>query len=291
MSVAMVDTATGKGETPSGKGHRDENFPVGSFLLPARLRPTVAAFYAFARAADDIADNPDLDAKDKVLRLNRFAAALEGDKEAGKEYPKAVRLREQLMLEAVPIRHGLDLLSAFRQDAIKGRYETWAELRAYCRLSASPVGRFLLDLHGEDRHLWTHSDALCDALQVLNHLQDCGDDYRALDRVYLPLDWLSAQDVSVDALSAERASPGLNQVIGRCLDETDKLLDLAAGMIPVLKSRRLAAESAVILRLARRLSRLLRKHDPLAMRVELSKADFALAGIGGVWQAMLRGRS
>ena len=84
--------------------------------------------------------------------------------------------------------HPLDLLTAFRADVSKRRYANWDELMHYCRYSAMPVGRFVLDLHGEDRSVWAYSDPLCSALQVINHLQDCAKDYRALDRVYLPLD-------------------------------------------------------------------------------------------------------
>lgn len=278
-------------ETASGKGHRDENFPVGSFLLPAALRPHVAAFYAFARAADDIADNAHLTAKEKVARLTRFAAALEGDAGAMAAVPKAARLRESCQQTRVPLRHGLDLLAAFRQDAVKGRYQDWSELRAYCQSSASPVGRFLLDLHGEQRGLWTASDALCDALQVLNHLQDCQDDYRKLDRVYLPEDWLEAAGETVAALGASAASPGLRQVIDQCLDATDSLLAEAGTLIPGLKSRRLAMESAVIHKLACRLSQRLRRGDPLATRVALSKGDFARCGIAGVFAGLFPAKS
>ena len=96
------------------------------------------------------------------------------------------------------------MLHAFRLDAVKLRYRDWDDLMAYCRYSASPVGRQLLDLHGESRDTWPASDALCSALQVLNHLQDCADDYRLLDRVYLPLTDLAAEGIGVEALTARR---------------------------------------------------------------------------------------
>ena len=89
--------------------------------------------------------------------------------------------------------HALDLLKAFRADVTKRRYGEWDELMHYCRYSAMPVGRFVLDLHGEDRSTWAYSDPLCAALQVINHLQDCAKDYRALERVYLPLDMIAGQ--------------------------------------------------------------------------------------------------
>ncbi|MGE0121186.1 MAG: squalene synthase HpnC [Dongiaceae bacterium] len=277
-------------ETPSGKSTASENFPVGSFLLPARLRPHVATFYAFARAIDDIADNPALAPADKIVRLDGFAAALTGAA-PGPGYEKAERLRESLAATGVPAQHGLDLIAAFKLDAVKLRYADWRELiEGYCMLSAAPVGRYLLDLHGESRGGWPASDALCNALQVLNHLQDCRDDYRQLDRVYLPQDWLAAAGVGVEALDAPAANPGLRRVIDRCLDGTDELIVLARRLPGQLRSRRLAMESAVIVGIAERLSRLLRQRDPLAGRVKLSGPQFLACGFAGVASGLLRRR-
>ena len=181
-------------ETPSGKGASDENFPVGSILLPKHLRPHVAIFYAYARAIDDIADNPGLDPEDKVKRLDGFDKALLGEN-MDPAYDKAHRIRQSLAETDVPIQHCRDLISAFKQDAVKLRYDDWPDLIHYCDRSAAPVGRYLLDLHGESRDGYPANDALCNALQVLNHLQDFGDDYRSLDRIYMPGDWMSAAGV------------------------------------------------------------------------------------------------
>ena len=275
-------------ETPSGKSTATENFPVGSFLLPARLRPHVAAFYAFARAIDDIADNPALAAADKIARLDGFAAALTGAA-AGPGYEKAARLRASLAATGVTAQHGLDLIAAFKLDAVKLRYADWRELiEGYCMLSAAPVGRYLLDLHGEDRAGYRASDALCNALQVLNHLQDCQDDYRQLDRVYLPQDWLTEAGAGVEVLDAAAARPGIRQVIDRCLDGTDELIAIARLLPGQLRSQRLAMESAVIVRIAERLSRLLRRRDPLAGRVKLSRLQFAGCALAGIARALLR---
>lgn len=274
------DRVTTPVETPSGKDAAGENFPVGSWLLPKRLRPHVAVFYAFARAIDDIADNPELPAEKKIARLDGFAAALTGQhRDSG--YEKAVRLRASLIETNVPPQHGLDLIAAFKQDAIKLRYRNWDDLMGYCILSASPVGRYLLDLHGESHTGYPASDALCNALQVLNHLQDCQADYRQLDRVYLPQDWMSEARTSVEELNMPRASAGMRQVINRCLDSTDELIVLARTLAAQLTSRHLAMDSAVIVRIADKLSQLLRRRDPLAMRVILSKPAFLACGIQG----------
>jgi squalene synthase HpnC len=268
-------------ETPSGKGAGDENFQVGSVLLPAKLRPHVMAFYHFVRAADDVADNPALTREAKLERLGRFRRALLDPGDAI-DFEKAKALHASLAATGVTPQHACDLLSAFEQDATKRRYADWADLMGYCRLSASPVGRFLLDLHGEDRALWAFSDPLCDALQVLNHLQDCQDDYRKLDRVYLPMDAFSAAGIGVDALDERSAGPALRGVLDRLLDATDRLLGQAGEAPRWMRNRRLAAETAVVLEMARQLSAALRRKDPLAERVELSKPRFAWAGLLGL---------
>jgi squalene synthase HpnC len=283
------DTAPGAWETPSGKGAADENFPVGSLLLPAALRPHVMAFYAFVRAADDIADNPALTPDDKIARLHGFAAALTGSAAEAAVLPKAVALRASLQSTGVSPRHALDLLAAFIQDATRLRYRDWPDLLGYCALSARPVGRYLLDLHGEPAALYALSDPLCDALQVLNHLQDCRDDYRRLDRVYLPLDRFAAAGIGVEELDRPRAGTALRRVLDDTLAGVEQLLRAAAGLPQALASRRLAAESAVVLAIARRLARELAARDPLAERIELGRPALLGCGLRGL-VVMLRPR-
>ena len=274
-------------ETPSGKGAGDENFPVGSFLLPKGLRPQVALFYAYARAIDDIADNPALPPEDKVARLDGFDRALLGET-GDPAYEKAHRIRETMAETGQVIRHCRDLIVAFKQDAVKSRYDDWDDLMHYCRHSAAPVGRFLIDLHGGPESAWPAADALCNALQVINHLQDCADDYRNLDRVYLPGDWMAAEGATVEELGAAAMPPGLRRVKDRCLDGVDALLADARPLMPALRSRRLALESAAIHALARALSQRLRNGDPLESRIELSKPRAALVGAGGVLGELAR---
>lgn len=269
-------------ETPSGKGRGDENFPVGSWLIRRDLRPHVHAFYRFAREADDIADNPDLAAIEKLRRLDRMGAVLDGA--AGDDAPSAVAMRASLKETGTTPQHCHDILRAFRLDATKLRYRDWDDLMEYCRYSASPVGRQLLDLHGESQGTWPASDALCSALQVLNHLQDCAVDYKNLDRVYLPEPWLKEAGASVQDLRGLSCNAGLRRVIDRLLDGTDKLVEQARGLSPLVKSPGLSRECAVITNLAARLARRLRHGDPLAMRVKLSRGDFALALLAGFFR-------
>lgn len=273
-------------EAASGKGAGDENFPVGSFLLPRRLRPHVAAFYAYARAIDDIADNPALAPEEKIARLSAFEEALLGRRDdPGLE--KAHRMRASLAATGVTPRHCQDLISAFKQDAVKLRYANWAELMDYCDRSASPVGRYLLDLHGEQASDYPPCDALCNALQVINHLQDCGLDYQSLDRVYLPLDWMAAEGTRVEALNERAASPALRRVLDRCLDGVEALLVQARPGPARLKHKRLAFETGAIVALAETLTQRLRAQDPLARRVVLAKPAFALVCARGVGRTLV----
>jgi farnesyl-diphosphate farnesyltransferase len=271
-------------EAPSGKGRSDENFPVGSWLIRRDLRVHVHAFYRFARNADDIADSPVLTADDKLRRLDRMAAILDGVSGGApeSESPAASAMRASLAVTGVTAQHCHDVLRAFRQDAVKLRYRDWDDLMEYCRYSAAPVGRQLLDLHGESRATWPASDALCAALQVLNHLQDCAADYRALDRVYLPLADLDAEASAVEVLAEPAASAGLRRVLDILLDRTDGLIRTARGLPPGVAARGLRWESAVIVGLAARLAHRLRRGDPLASRVKLTKGDVAAAFLAGI---------
>jgi hydroxysqualene synthase len=282
MTAAVADIAT-----PSGKHSGNENFPVGSALIRAELRPHVHAFYRFARMADDIADNPALEPDDKIRRLDLMEAVLLH--EGREDIRQSADLRRSLAATHVSAQHGRDLLTAFRMDATKQRYADWAELMTYCRYSASPVGRQLLDLHGEDSSGWFASDALCNALQVINHLQDCGVDYLEMDRVYVPLDHLSAHGAEVGQLSGKLAGAGLRMTIRQCLDETDALMTDARRLPGVLRDFRLRAESATIVRLADRMIGELRRRDPLAERIKPSKRDFLFSAIEGVCWALIGG--
>ena len=257
-------------------GHRDagsENFPVASFLLPRRIRDHVLVFYRFARAADDIADAPGLPSPAKNTALERLLAVLAGAAPATAPEQAAAAHRASLRQSGVSDRHARDLLAAFRRDAENPRCADWDDLMDYCRLSAASVGRFLIELNGEDEAAWPAADALCAALQVLNHLQDLREDLVTLDRVYLPLDWIAAEGATIEELRADALSPAMRRVLDRCLDATDHLLAVAAALPCRLGRSRLRYEAAVILTVAERLSGLLRRNDPLAGRVELGKVQ------------------
>ena len=274
-------------ETPSGKDAAYENFPVGSWLLPAKLRPHIADFYAFARTIDDIADAPDLDPEVKIVRLDGFERAILGTNAGEPEYQTGHRMRASLIAAGAPARHCLDLISAFKQDALKSRYDNWAELIDYCLRSAAPVGRYLLDLHGGADDGYASSDALCNALQVLNHLQDAKADYLELGRVYLPADWMEEAGANAEGLSQNQITPELRAVYARMLDATGALLDEAGALPGKLTSSRLAMEASAILRIAQLLSGKLALEDPFAGRVRLNKLQYLRACSLGVGKAVL----
>jgi squalene synthase HpnC len=257
----------------SGKGHRDENFPVASLLIRKRHRSIILAFYKFVRVADDIADHPTLSDSEKLAHLDRLEAALQGQRDDG---PECARLRNLLCERALSMQHAQHLLQAFRTDVTKRRYADWEELIEYCRYSAMPVGRFVLDVHGESQSIWPANDALCAALQIINHVQDCGADYRKLDRVYVPLDVLAAAGVSVEALGEASASAALRQCLRGLVDRTAQLLDQSRDFAGMIRDAGLAMEVAAIHALAERLIGVLRTRDPLSEPVHLSKANMLI---------------
>lgn len=250
----------------SGKGHKDENFPVASWLIARRYRPPILTFYRFARAADDVADHPTASADEKLHLLEEMDRTLTGELDSS---PEALSLRRTLDQYSLSPQHALMLLEAFRRDVTKLRYATWDELMDYCRFSAMPVGRFVLDVHGEDRATWPASDALCAALQVINHLQDCGKDYRSLNRVYIPQDMFT----DTEALGCDKATPELLGVIAALAKRTDELLARAKPFAGRIKDRRLAMEVSVIQTFAEDLNRRLQDRDPLSERVHHRKLE------------------
>jgi squalene synthase HpnC len=276
--TAAVDLA-------SGKGARDENFPVASFLLKPEHRVPVMAFYRFARAADDIADHPTASADEKLRLLNAMRAGLRGG--AG-EAGEGTALGEVMAARGLDPVHAFELIDAFEQDVTVRRYATWDDLIGYCRLSAMPVGRFVLDVHGEDRTCWPASDALCAALQVINHLQDCGEDYRTLDRVYIPGETFAETGSRPEDLAAAAASPALGAAIKLLARRTFTLLDQSAPFASMIRDGRLSAEVAIIQRLATSLTHRLVRRDPLSQRVHHTAPQAALLSLSAVIAHMLR---
>lgn len=271
----------------SGRHAGNENFPVASRLLPAWSRPHVMAFYLFVRAADDVADAPGFDADEKRSILKLWSRQLDG---GGDDLCRPVKdLRHSLTECGVSQRHAQELLQAFLRDVANPRTQSWDDLMAYCRLSAMPVGRYLIELlDGMDIHDeadLASSDALCAALQILNHIQDIRGDWTALERVYIPADWMADAGVNDTDLGADACTPALRSVVNRMLDGVDALLDDAKPLPRVIRNKALAREAGGILAIAWRLSKTLRTRDPLAGRVELSKPHAAMWFLWGAFTA------
>ncbi|WP_426424655.1 squalene synthase HpnC [Bradyrhizobium genosp. A] len=272
---------TSASELRSGKGDRDENFPVASWIIHPRHRALILAYYNFVRTADDIADHATLPADEKLRYLDLLEAELlgKGDTEA-----EAVALRRALAERGMAPRHALDVLIAFRMDVTKLRYENWDEVIHYCRYSAMPVGRFMLDVHGESTTTWAASDALCAGLQINNHLQDCGKDFRELNRVYLPRDALAASGASVEQLGLAQSPPAMLACLQGLAVRNEALLDEGRSLSAEIRDFRLGVDVAVIQAYADRIVRLLKLRDPLRERVHLNKFElltFSLAGMIG----------
>jgi squalene synthase HpnC len=269
----------------SGKTHRDENFPVASWIIHPRHRALILAFYNFVRTADDIADHATLPADEKLRYLDLLEAELLGQ---GDTQPEALKLRQALAERGMPPRHALDVLIAFRMDVTKLRYENWDEVIHYCRYSAMPVGRFMLDVHGESTSTWPASDALCAGLQINNHLQDCGKDFRDLNRVYLPRDALAAAGASVEQLGGDRSPPPLLQCVQALAVRTQALLDQSKSLSAEVRDLRLGLEISVIQSFADRIVGMLRVRDPLSDRVHLGPMQLLAHSFGGIASEMAR---
>lgn len=253
--------------------HNRENFPVASWILPRRMRAPVMHFYRFAREADDIADDPQLAAEEKLARLEAVDRALvTGDPGALPDW--AASYADDIAAGRAPLEPGRDLLVAFCRDAWKTRYADMGELWDYCRYSAAPVGRAVLAIGREEQADLRASDALCHVLQILNHIQDIGEDYRRLDRIYLPQDWLREEGVAdMAALGAEKLSPALRRVVDRVLAAAEAELARAEPLAASVRSKRLRLEIRWIEELAWRLLARLREGDMLAAKVKLSPLE------------------
>ncbi|WP_376098865.1 squalene/phytoene synthase family protein [Roseomonas sp. CCTCC AB2023176] len=250
----MLDTSVPEGTAavalPATRGPDSENFPVASLFLAPAVRAQVLAFYRIVRTADDIADSPDLTPEEKLRRLDVVDAGIPDD------MPEARAM-----------------LTAFRRDSVNQRCADWAALEDYCRYSAEPVGRFLLRAHGEAQG-HAEADALCTALQILNHVQDMGVDRDEIGRIYIPESWMT----EAGGEGAVFTDPAARRpLLDAMLDRTEALLERAARLPRVLSSTRLALQSAVTLGCAWRLLARLRAADPMAGRVALTKTEFAAA--------------
>ncbi|MGM0594716.1 MAG: squalene synthase HpnC [Pseudomonadota bacterium] len=261
-----------------------ENFPVASRLLPAKSRDAIAVIYAFARTADDFADEGDRTPDERLAllddyqrKLTQLAHGRSGDD------PIFTALTDVIRQHQLPLQLFHDLLSAFRQDVSKRRYADFAEVLDYCRRSANPVGRLLLHLHDEaSEENLQHSDHICSALQLINFLQDIEQDARENDRIYLPQDEMAVYGVKESDLAAARASDGLKQLLAQQRARTLTLLHRGAPLGSRLGGR-FGLEIRLIIEGGNRvLERLCAHCDHPFARPRLRKSDYLTV----LWRAL-----
>ena len=215
-----------------------ENFPVASFLLPAKLRRPIEVIYHFARSADDIADEGDALPAERLADLAAYQAELDRI-EAGRspQTPLFVSLAEIIHQHALPIQLFRDLLDAFAQDVVKKRYADYPELLYYCRRSANPVGRLVLHLFGrtEAIHL-EQSDCICSALQLINFWQDAAVDWQK-ERIYIPQTDLPHFKISEGDFAANRWSANWAALMDFEIDRAEALIRRGAPLVHALPGR------------------------------------------------------
>ena len=245
-------------------------------------------FYSFARISDDIADNNNLTSFKKLKILNFFDKSIKSSKKSKIDFlDKIISLYEKFPKSK---NYSRELLKAFTLDATKKRYKNWADLVSYCKYSANPVGRFFIYLtyknnnHSfeNEKKIFECSDNLCTALQVINHIQDCKDDYLKHDRVYIPLDYFKKYSLNIEVLKAEKAPIDFIFLKNDLISETEKLLSRIEIGLNLIKDWRLRKETFIILNIAKRLCFLLKKDDPLLKKIKLSRIDLIICFIKGI---------
>jgi len=248
---------------------KKENFPVASLLVPKRYRSSIISFYNFARHADDIADDTKLDKAQKNELLDNVENTLRSEKKV--KIPEWVKPYINIIKNGdCEKRHGLALISAFKQDVEKDRYNSWEELIDYCNRSAAPVGRSFLEIAGEWQADLEASDNLCNVLQILNHVQDLKSDYVERNRCYFPEIWFGG---NLSILKEDRSNEDVVLAIKKILDKADEMIEIAEKLPRTISSLRTRAEIITILEIAKKLSEYLRKFDPLAAQVSVTKKD------------------
>lgn len=263
-----------------------ENFPVASRLLPGHLRDPVAAIYAFARTADDIADEGDVSPELRLNRLKEMEMALDAvETGATENSPLFQALADTITRHRLPVDLFRDLLSAFRQDVSKTRYTDFEEIMDYCKRSANPVGRLMLHLTGQvSEGKLLMSDAVCSALQLINFVQDIDLDFRENHRIYIPLDELQRFAVSEEDIGRRRNSPRVKQLIHFQLQRAAELLRCGSPLGRQTKGRFGLELRAVILGGSQILEKL-RTQSDLFDRPRLNAADRMRI----VWRAFKQG--
>ena len=275
----------------SGKDYKDENFPVSSFLIDKKLKKIVRVFYFYARTADDIADHASIKKKEKLEILNFFDSCLKNKKQS--EISVVNNLISYFDEYKFSKKYSRDLLVAFKLDATKKRYEDWSELLYYCKFSANPVGRFVinatyslkkqtLNKTFNHRKILHASDSLCTALQIINHMQDCKEDFKNLDRVYIPKNLLKKHKLNVNILMKNNSCQNFSKLKIEIICKVENLLKEIKENLQLIDIWKLKKETLIILNIAKRLCFLIKIRDPLKKKIKLSTIDLIFCFIKGI---------
>lgn len=272
------------------KNMKQENFPVAA-LVGKKLRPVVEAYYAAARLADDIADAPQLPEAEKILQLIQierdFLDGL-GQKHFSGSVAEAHRLGNLFAQEKLDASLYTDLLKAFEKDARNEPIAVWEQLIDYCRLSASPVGRFILALHDESPSAYLPAETLCAVLQISNHLQDLRQDAVRLNRCYLPQDLLNKHGVCASDIYLDKCSPALKGLISEITGKLRRMLCDASVLPALVKNKRLKIQIGIILSLTNSMLQRIDNADILVTHVRLNAWDWIKALTAGAFKGLTR---
>ena len=272
----------------SGKTYKDENFPVSSFLINKNIKKHIRNFYFYARTADDIADNKKLSSNAKMEILEELNNIL--SRKTKSDVSILNNLINSLNELNLSIKNAQDLLKAFKLDTYKKRYKNWGELINYCKYSANPVGRFVIDVsyilekrnfHDKDK-IYKASDNLCTSLQIINHLQDCKNDFLELDRIYIPISMFEKFNSKQSEIKENMSSDNFKLLKIQIINKVEELLEQSKAGLKLIKLTKLRKETLIIFHIARKLCYLLKNNDPLEKNVKLSRIDLIFCFLKGI---------
>ena len=283
ISTKRKDIGNDVSHLMSGKSYSDENFPVASFLMTKKIRSIVRVFYFFARMADDIADHQKLSSNQKKKILLFFDNAISKSKKTNnKILDKMIAKFRELPSGK---KYSRNLLKAFMMDASNKKYKNWNDLLYYCKFSANPVGRFVIDAVNERKNIekiYEASDSLCTALQIINHIQDCKKDFKELNRVYIPESFFKKYSLDKKILRKSKSEENFERLKIEIIDNVLTSLRKTKLGLREIQSWRLRKETLIILNIAKRLCNLLKINDPLEKQIKLSRIDFIFCFFKGI---------
>ena len=283
ISTKRKDIGNDVSHLMSGKSYSDENFPVASFLMTKKIRSIVRVFYFFARMADDIADHQKLSSNQKKKILLFFDNAISKSKKTNNKVLDKMIARFKELPSGK--KYSRNLLKAFMMDASNKKYKNWNDLLYYCKFSANPVGRFVIDAVNERKNIekiYEASDSLCTALQIINHIQDCKKDFKELNRVYIPESFFKKYSVDKKILRKSKSIENFERLKIEIVDNVLVSLRKTKLGLREIQSWRLRKETLIILNIAKRLCNLLKINDPLEKQIKLSRIDFIFCFFKGI---------